>query len=84
MDIDIKDLVTLDDDNEYAVASKVKYEGKNYYYLVDINNVTNIMFCYEDKDELVELEDKELTTNLLPLFLEASKDLINLDEIENN
>ena len=35
------------------------------------------MFCYEDKDELVELEDKELTTNLLPLFLEASKDIIN-------
>jgi len=84
MNIDIKDVVTLDDDNEYAVASKVNYEGKNYYYLVDINNVTNIMFCYEDKDELVELEDKELTTNLLPLFLEASKDLINLDEIEEN
>jgi len=84
MNINIKDVVTLDDDNEYAVASKVNYEGKNYYYLVDINNVTNIMFCYEDKDELVELEDKELTTNLLPLFLEASKDLINLDEIEEN
>ena len=84
MNIDIKDVVTLDDDNEYAVASKVNYEGKNYYYLVDINNISNIMFCYENNDELVEVKDKEVTTKLLPLFLEASKDLINLDVTENS
>ena len=34
------------------------------------------MFCYEGKEDLVELKDKELTTKLLPLFYEASKDLL--------
>lgn len=75
--MNIRDIVTLDDDNEYAIASKVNYEGKIYYYLIDINKNDNLMFCYEDNNELVELIDKELATKLLPLFLEASKDIIN-------
>ena len=81
MVIDIKDVITLDDDNEYVVASKVKYENKTYYYLIDKNNNTNLKFCYEDKDELVELDDKELITKLLPLFFESSKHI--LDELKN-
>lgn len=75
--MNIRDIVTLDDDNEYVVASKLNYEGKIYYYLIDINKNDNLMFCYEDNNELVELIDKELATKLLPLFLEASKDIIN-------
>lgn len=71
MNINIKDILTLDDDNEYVVISKLSYEEKNYYYLIDKNNVTNVLFCVEDKDELVELIDKELISKLLPLFLEA-------------
>ena len=31
MNIEIKDVVTLDDNNEYVVASKTNYEGKTYY-----------------------------------------------------
>ena len=74
MTINIKDLLLLDDDNEYVVVSKVNYENKNYYYLIDKNDLTNIKFCYEETDKLIELNDKVLTTKLLPLFLEASKD----------
>ena len=74
MTINIKDLLLLDDDNEYVVVSKVNYENKNYYYLIDKNNLTSVKFCYEDIDKLIELDDKVLTTKLLPLFLEASKD----------
>lgn len=82
MNINIKDVVTLNDDNEYVVASKTNYEGKTYYYLVDINKPENLMFCYEDTNELVESIDKELNTKLLPLFYEASKHIAN--EILNN
>lgn len=77
MNIDVKDTLILDDNNEYVVVSKINYENKNYYYLIDTNEPDNLMICYEDKLELVELNDKELTTRLLPLFLEASKDIIN-------
>ena len=71
---EMKDTLVLDDDNE-----------KFYYYLVDIKNNGNLKFCYEDGEELVELSDKVLTTELLPLFLEASKDVldINLENMES-
>ncbi len=77
MTINIKDTLTLDDNNEYVVISKINYENKNYYYLLDKNNEENIKFCYEDNEELVEIEDKNLTTKLLPLFVEAAKKEIN-------
>ena len=73
MTINIKDTLTLDDNNEYVVISKVNYESKNYYYLLDKNNEENFKFCYEDNEELVEIEDKKLNTKLLPLFVEVAK-----------
>ena len=68
--MDIRDVITLSDDNKYVIASKINYLNINYYYLADINNPSNLMFCYEDKDELVEVTDKNLITQLLPLFYE--------------
>ncbi len=82
MSIDIKDIVTLDDDNEYVVASKTIYNDRMYYYLVDINKPENLMFCYEDNGELVESNNKELNTELLPLFYNVSKNI--LQELSNN
>lgn len=82
MSIDIKDIVTLDDDNEYVVASKTIYNDRMYYYLVDINKPENLMFCYEDNGELVESNNKEVNTELLPLFYNASKNI--LQELSNN
>ena len=71
--IDIKDTITLSDKNEYVVVSKANYNDNVYYYLIDKNDSGNIMFCYQDNNELVELTDKDLIVKLLPLFLEASK-----------
>lgn len=76
MNIDIKDTLLLDDNNEYVVVSKIKYENKDYYYLVDINNNGNVKFCYQNNEELVEFDNKELTAKLLPLFLEKNKKYI--------
>ena len=78
MIINIKDTLTLDDNNEYVVVSKVNADDKNYFYLIDKNDNSNVKFCYQDNDELVELNDKELVTRLLPLFVENAK-----GELEN-
>lgn len=78
MTINIKDTLTLDDNNEYVVISKINYEGKNYYYLLDKNDKENFKFCYEDNEELVEIEDKELNTKLLPLFVEVAQKEVNV------
>ena len=78
MIINIKDVLTLNDNNQYVVISKINYDNKNHYYLLDKNNYQNVKFCFEDNEELVEIDDKELTTRLLPLFIEvAQKEIDN-------
>jgi len=77
--INIKDSLILDDDNEYVVVSKVKYETKEYYYILDKYNSSNFKFCYLDNDELVEVEDENLIKLLLPLLLDSAKnEIMNL------
>lgn len=76
MNINIKDVLTLDDNNKYVVVSKVYYDGKDYLYLVDINNNTNLKFCYVDNEEIIESNDKDLNTKLVPLFFDKVKDML--------
>ena len=79
MNIDISNVITLDDKNKYIVLSKINFENKTYYYLMDINNNTNIMICYEDKDELVMLNNSETVKRIMPLFLKSLRnELSNL------
>ena len=84
MDIDIKDMITLSDDNEYVVVSKTDYEENTYYYLIDSNNNENIKFCVENSDNqsLKEVEDKKLIQELLPLFVKITTSAIAKEDIE--
>ena len=79
MNINIKDILTLSDNNKYIVVSKVYYNDKDYLYLVDVDNNNNLKFCYLDSDELVEINDKELNTKLLPLFFEKVKNMLPIE-----
>ena len=74
--MNIKDIVTLSDKNEYQVISKVSYESEIYYYLVDINEISNIKFLYENGEKLTEIEDEKLVKELLPLFYNEIKELL--------
>ncbi len=74
--MDIKDLVTLSDKNKYQVISKTVYKEKKYYYLIDINNISNQKILYENKDHLTELNDQELINTLAPKLLKEIKDLL--------
>ena len=69
MDIKKNDILTLDDNNEYVVVSKINYENINYLYIVDINNIQNLKFVKEGNDELLEIHDKDLISVLVPLFI---------------
>lgn len=71
--MEIKDVLTLSDGNEYVIASKANYEYKIYLYLVDLNNNKNIKFCYLDNDEVVIVNDQSLITKILPLLLKEMK-----------
>ena len=63
-----KDLVSLSDKCTYVVVQKIDYEGKTYYYLVDIGKNENIKFGYQDNDEFVEVTDSSLLEKLIPIF----------------
>lgn len=69
MNIDINDIITLNNNFDYVVINKLKYQDKIYYYLMNINDNTNILFCYEKKDSLIEVNDKYLITTLMTLFI---------------
>ena len=70
--IDIKDILTLSDGNQYGVVSKTAKDNIIYYYLVDTNDYSNIKFCYEEKKanqiDLIEVSDENLIKSLLLSF----------------
>ena len=63
--MNITDILTLSDGNEYIIASKADYEYKIYLCLVDINNNKNVKFCYLDNDEVVIVKKEELSSVLI-------------------
>lgn len=81
-----KDLLTLGDNNQYALVSKVTFENKDYVYLVDINNRTSIKFAEVEKCEtgidllILNPNEKELINKLVPLFWEDCKDVFEEEQ----
>jgi len=84
MNIDIKDLITLSNDIQYVVASKINCENNTYYYLIGKEKIDDIKFCMENTEisSLIELEDAGLIQQLLPLFLKASRQAITTKDLE--
>ena len=77
MIIEIKDTLTLDDNNQYVVASKINYADKDYYFLLN-KNKTDYKFVYLDNDELVLITDDKTIKNLLPLFIKNAEKEIDI------
>jgi len=78
MNIEIKDIITLNGNMEYVIASKTIYQGVIYFYAANIE-AGEIKFLREkDKNILTEVSDKNLCNTLLPLFFESAKDLYDL------
>ena len=85
MDIDIKDLVTLDNNIEYIVTSKITYENEEYYYFV--NNKDNkdfkILRLNKNNNKLIEFDNPDLTKKLLPLFVKETLNSIKKENSNN-
>ncbi len=81
--MEITDILTLSDNNEYIIASKAEYEYKIYLCLVDINNNKNVKFCYLDNDEVVIVKKENLSNVLvLKLLSEMTKTFKKLKDNE--
>ena len=82
--IEIKDTIILSDGNSYVVVSKTNHHDNTYYYLIDRDNIENIRFCVEktDNNSLIEIHDKNLIQQLLPLFVESTTSAITKEDLE--
>lgn len=55
--IEIGNILTLENNIEYAVVDLYDEESKTYIYLVDLNDHKNVMFAKVEEDEIVEITD---------------------------
>jgi len=73
MDIRYKDIITLDDGHDYVVTSMANYENNQYYYVVNIKNISVVKFLKliiaNDNFFLKEVVDDALILKLMPILL---------------
>ena len=63
------DLLTLSDKRKYAVVETKNLNEKNYIYLIDMDDYTNVRFVeYNGDTKLVEVNDMNLIKELMELF----------------
>ena len=70
--MEIKSIIRLNDDKEYVINNKVNYEEKDYIYLEDINDNTNLKFAKIKEENSVSILDHKLDIDLIgtliPMF----------------
>jgi hypothetical protein len=76
MEINIEkyDILTLDNDIRYVVASILNHKNIDYYLLVEEKNPKSTMYCYLENGKLVQVEDKKL---IELLSLKLAKELFS-------
>lgn len=78
MDIRYKDILKLSDGNEYVVTSMASYEDNQYYYVVNINDISIVKFLklITDNNEffLEEIMDDSLISEIMPVLLSNIKE----------
>lgn len=78
MEYNIRDIISLEDGNDYEIVSKTEYNDDIYCFLADVNNPENVKFCVEkiidNALDLTEIEDVDLIKVLIPKLARAIMD----------
>lgn len=74
MNIEKYDLLTLDDNVKYIVASIIEHKDKKYYFLCEERNPKKTMFCYLEDSKLIKVDDEKL---IELLSLKIAKELFS-------
>lgn len=59
------DVLTLADNNEYAVVDYFEKNSKMFVYLVDINDNSNMLYGTLEGDEVVEITDPNILEDVI-------------------
>ena len=80
-EIEIRDIITLDDNKEYFVSGRCIFDDIDYLSLVSVDDYS-IKFAALVGNQVVIMdnkEDKDIIDELLPLFLQSiAKDYMEL------
>ena len=66
--IEIGDLITLNNEEEYIVINQTKINDKDYIYLVTKDGISNFLICELQNDTLNIVKDEELIKVLVERF----------------
>ena len=80
------EILTLENDKEYVVASSTVLDGINYVYLMNMGDYSDFLFCaFDEVDGLYEVEDNELLNQLIEIFnKDLNGDRLNKFEVEDD
>ncbi len=85
MEIELLDVLTLDNNQEYIVGSIAKKDNNTYYCLLNKEKNDDIIICQrKENDKLTEVNNHELIKTLLPEFYKSIKESHLLDEFLKN
>lgn len=83
--LEFGDILTLENDEQYVVASSCRYNNKEYFYLVNIHDSTDCIIGSVKDNDLEIVNDKETFLNVMPLILDnADSRLFESNNEENN
>ena len=68
--LEFGDIITLENEKKYLVAGTCKYNDKNYVYLVNTEEQTNVVLGIVENDDLQEVTDEEEFKQVMPLILD--------------
>lgn len=79
MNIETNNMITLNNNEKYAILEKINFEDIDYYYVALINETqTDIKDEYKiikiennsNTNYIIEITEQELLNQLLPIFLD--------------
>lgn len=68
--LEFGDIITLENEKKYLVAGTCSYNDKNYVYLVNTEEQTNVVLGIVENDDLQEVTDEEEFKQVMPLILD--------------
>lgn len=81
--LEFGDIITLENEKKYLVAGTCSYNDKNYVYLVNTEEQTNVVLGIVENDDLQEVTDEEEFKQVMPLILDNVDMSIFVDGGEN-
>ena len=81
--LEFGDIVTLENDKKYLVASTCDYNSKLYVYLVNMENNVDCILASLHENDLEQVTDTDLFVKIMPLILDNANDEILNGENEN-